>query len=266
MSRFFVEEEAVSGAHVYLEKPEDIKHLTKVLRGKIGDAVSVSDGTEWEYETEIEDIQETCVTLRIVDKQKFAREPETRVTLYQGIPKASKMETIIQKTVELGIDSIVPVFMERTVVVDKGQFSKKLSRWQKISDEAVKQCKRGVIPQVREPMKFPNMVCELAESYDLVICPYENEENRTIKDCLREAAGTLKKNGAKVAVIIGPEGGFSEKEIQSLSEIVVGKEKQEEADEQGVNQVQIVTLGKTILRTETAGMAALAMIMYELEL
>lgn len=267
MSRFFVEEEAITGAHVYLEKPEDIKHLTKVLRGRVGDCVSVSDGTEWEYETEIEDIQETCVTLRIVDKRKFAREPETRVTLYQGIPKASKMETIIQKTVELGIDSIVPVFMERTVVVDKGQFGKKLSRWQKISDEAVKQCKRGVIPKVREPLKFPDMIHELETAYDLVICPYENEENRTIKDCLRGMASSGIKNGARVAVIIGPEGGFSENEIQMLSKIVIGREQMmADTDAPFENKVQIVTLGKTILRTETAGMAALAMIMYELEL
>lgn len=251
MIKFFVEQDAVAGSDIYIEKKEDIKHLTKVLRAKPGDTVCISDGGDWEYETEIAKIEDMCVTLKIIDKQKPAREPNTRVTLYQGIPKASKMETIIQKTVELGVDSIVPVFMERTVVTDKGQFDKKLQRWQKISDEAVKQCKRSGIPEVRKHISFAEAVKEITgeAEYDLVICPYENEENRTMKDCLRETT----PKPSKIAVIIGPEGGFSDKEIQLLKEATADK-------------AQLVTLGKTILRTETAGLAALAMIMYELEL
>lgn len=175
------------------------------------------------------------------------------------------METIIQKNVEMGIDEIVPVFMERTVVTDKGQFGRKLARWQKISDETVKQCKRSRIPQIAEPLSFDKMLEDLTNSYDLVICPYENEENRTMKDALREFAGkavrmpeTLPKadeplaSAPRIAVIIGPEGGFSEKEIAKLSAAAF--------------RCSPVTLGKTILRTETAGLAALAMIMYELEL
>lgn len=322
MIKFFVEPEAVIGASIYIEKAEDIRHLTKVLRAKTGDAVIISDGTEWEYETEIAKIDEECVTLRIVDKQKAAHEPRTRVTLYQGIPKASKMETIIQKTVEMGVDTIVPVFMERTVVVDKGQFGKKLSRWQKISDEAVKQCKRSMIPQVREPISFADMLKELCEGgSELVICPYENEEKRTMKACLREFVaarenGVKDKNAAaiaadkeqppegtasgdkqtppRIAVIIGPEGGFSDKEINLLSDIELPQLAETAAvspnrssssssscdpscsdcmstvNDQNSSTcrsgVQLVTLGKTILRTETAGLAAIAMIMYELEL
>lgn len=258
MIKFFVESDAVCGADIYLDKPEDIRHLTKVLRAKIGDAVVISDGADWEYETEIAGIDADCVTLRILDKQKFAREPRVRVSLYQGIPKASKMEVIIQKTVEMGVDTIIPTFMERTVVVDKGQFGKKLSRWQKISDEAVKQCKRGMIPEVRQPLLFAEALKELACDYDLVICPYENEENRTMKDCLREFAtrenqGDSCGKAPRIAVIIGPEGGFSEREIETLKEATDGA-------------AQLVSLGKTILRTETAGLAALAMIMYEMEL
>ncbi len=250
MIKFFVEPSAVSGASIYLEKKEDIKHLTRVLRAKCGDEVCISDGGEWEYETEIAAIEETCVTLRILDKQKPAREPRTRVTLYQGIPKASKMEIIIQKNVEMGIDRIVPVFMERTVVTDKGQFGRKLQRWQKIADEAVKQCKRSKIPPIEAPISFGEMLREIDGKYDLIICPYENEENRTMKDCLRgQDSQTLPK---QVAVMIGPEGGFSDKEIALLGQCGAS--------------VQLVTLGKTILRTETAGLAALAMIMYELEL
>ena len=247
MIKFFVGAEAVSGSNIYIEKKDDFKHLSKVLRAKVGDKVCISDGGDWEYETEIADIGEACVTLRILDKQKPAREPRTRVTLYQGIPKAQKMETVIQKTVEIGVDCIVPVFMERTVVTDKGQFAKKLARWQKISDEAVKQCKRSRIPEVREPISFAEMAAELVGGYDSVVCPYENEEGRSLKDALRGGGAP-----ARIALIIGPEGGFADAEIARLAEPDIAAE--------------IVTLGKTILRTETAGLAALAMIMYELEL
>ena len=182
---------------------------------------------------------------KIVDKQAFAREPEVKVTLFQGIPKAGKMETIIQKCVELGVYSITPVFMERTVVVEKGNFSKKLERWQKVSDEAVKQCKRGLIPEINENVRFKEMVYRL-KSFDLILFPYENESNYSIKDCLRN----LPSKPETVAIIIGPDGGFADSEAEML-------------DEAGAARV---TLGKTILRTETAGMAALAMTMYELEL
>ena len=107
MIKFFVEEEAVASSRIYLEDAQDIKHLTRVLRAKC------CDGTGWEYETEIEEIEDACVTLRIVDRQKDATEPLTRVTLFQGVPKAAKMETVIQKTVELGVDCIVPVLTAR---------------------------------------------------------------------------------------------------------------------------------------------------------
>lgn len=251
MIKFFVEEEAVTSSRIYLEDPQDIKHLTRVLRTKVGDAVTIADGSGWEYETEIEEIGDTCVTLRITDRQKDATEPQTRVTLFQGVPKAAKMETVIQKTVELGIDRIVPVFTARTVVVEKGNFSKKLTRWQKIADEAVKQCKRGMIPQVAQPLDFTAMLQELA-GYDLVICPYENEEGRTLKDCLLDAEQEDGETPRKIAVIIGPEGGFAEEEIAKLRALP--------------QSAEIVSLGRIILRTETAGMAALAMIMYAYEL
>jgi len=248
MSKFFVDPSAISGSHIYIENKNDLHHLTKVLRGKVGMKIDISDGDEWEYETELEELTADCATLKILDKQKFASEPEVRVTLFQGVPKASKMETVIQKTVEIGVDSIVPVFMERTVVVEKGNFGKKLDRWQKIADEAVKQCKRGIIPQVRENCTFKEMMNQL-DDYDLVICPYENEDGYSMKDCLRKAAEG-ENTPKKVAIIIGPEGGFADKEIDALKDA----------------GAEIVTLGKTILRTETAGLVALTMVMYELEL
>ena len=248
MSRFFVKPEAVEDRYIYLTDKQDLHHMKKVLRMSEGDEMDISDGSAWEYHVEIESLDDKEAVLLILDKQKFAREPELLVTLYQGIPKASKMEEIIQRCVELGVNSIVPVFMERTVVVDKGNFGKKLDRWQKISDEAVKQCKRGIIPDVQDTVKFKEALPMLQE-HDLILFPYENEDNRTIKDCLREVVAKGEKPKT-VAIIIGPEGGFADKEAVALDEI-------------GANRV---SLGKTILRTETAGPAALAMTMYELEL
>ena len=267
MSKFFVDPSAVSGAHIYLENRDDLHHLRQVLRARPGMELDISDGDCWEYKTCLEELTEDCATLKILDKQKFATEPATRVTLYQGVPKASKMETVIQKTVEMGVDTIVPVFMERTVVVEKGNFGKKLERWNKIAAEAVKQCKRGLIPRVTESYDVDKMLAELP-NYDLIICPYENEDGLTIKDFLRtatqssvapppaavqpglESTGRTGPQALRVALIIGPEGGFSEGEIEKLK----------------AAGAATVTLGKTILRTETAGLAALAMIIYELEL
>lgn len=249
MSRFFVETSDIQGNNIYITDKNDIHHIKKVLRLKPGSEVDISDKMDWEYRAEIEKIQDEQVVLLILDKQKFAREPETKITLYQGIPKGGKMEEIIQKSVELGVYSIVPVFMDRTVVVDKGNFAKKMNRWQKISDEAVKQCRRGIIPQVEEPVDFEQAVDRLA-NYDVVVFPYENEENRTIKDCLKNYLSMRRGNSAEAAVIIGPEGGFSQKEAEMLAE----------------QNILSVSLGKTILRTETAGPATIAMIMYELEL
>lgn len=245
MARFFVDASDVQDNTISIRSKEDIKHIAKVLRLKEGDKLEISDSSQWEYEVEIEFIDSEVIETVILDKQKFAREPEVQVTLFQGIPKQSKMETIVQKCVELGVYSIVPVFMDRTVVVDKGKFDKKIERWQKVSSEAVKQCRRGIIPEVCPAVKSKELPAILQE-YDLILFPYENETGRTIKDSLR----SLEQKPASVAVIIGPEGGFSDKEAEEL--------KAAGAD--------CVSLGKTILRTETAGLAALSVIMYELEL
>ena len=247
MSRFFVTPEQIGEEYIHLTDLQDLHHMRAVLRLRPGDELDVSDSCQWEYHAKIESLEEKEAILRILDKQKFAREPSLKVTIYQGIPKAAKMEGIIQKSVELGADRIIPVFMARTVVVDKGNFNKKIQRWQKISDEAAKQCRRGRIPEVSLPLRFSEMIEDLSQ-YDLILFPYENEEEKTMKACLRNRKEEEKPE--TVAVIIGPEGGFSEGEASSLQ--AAGAES--------------VSLGKTILRTETAGPAALAMIMYELEL
>lgn len=245
MSRFFTCSENIGDKTIRITDKNDIHHILKVLRLKEGDKIDISDSVKWEYKTEISFIDKEVVETLIIDKQKFSNEPKVKVTLFQGVPKQGKMELIIQKTVELGVYEIVPVFTDRTVVMDNGKFSKKIERWQKVSDEAVKQCKRGIIPTVCDDVTFKEMMTRL-RGFELILFPYENEDNRTIKDSLRG----LVKSPDTVAIIIGPEGGFSDKEADVLKEF----------------GAECVTLGKTTLRTETAGMAALAMTMYELEL
>lgn len=254
MTKLFVRPEQVFENTIEITDKNDIKHIIKVLRLRKGDPLQVSDSASWEYDTEIEEISDCFVVLKIQDKQKFAKEPALQISLFQGIPKAGKMELIVQKSVELGAVSIVPVFMERTVVADKGNFGKKIDRWQKVANEAAKQCKRGIIPEVTESIDFKGMIDKLP-GFDLVLFPYENEEDRSIKDCLRRITDNERSGGKNglpqtVAVIIGPEGGFSDKEAGLLKDA----------------GAECVTLGKTILRTETAGLAAIAMTMYELEL
>lgn len=245
MSRFFVDKKAVGDSTIEISDKDDIKHICKVLRLGVGDRIEISDSSEFEYETEIQSSDSSMIKVKILDKQRFAREPVLKVTLFQGIPKQGKMEGIIQKAVELGVNAIHPIFTERAVVTDKQNFSNKHERWKRISKEAVKQCKRGIVPEIGKILSFEEMVGKLC-SYDLVLFPYEDEDERTIKDILRNVTEKPKT----LAIIIGPEGGFAQKEATAVIE-------------QGGKSV---TLGKTILRTETAGPATLAMVMYELEL
>ena len=258
MSRFFTEPENIGANTITIDNTDDLHHMMKVLRLKEGDEVDVSDGVQWEYRARIESLSREEAELLILDKQAFASEPAVEVTLFQGIPKQGKMETIIQKCVELGVHKIVPVFMDRTVVVDRGNFGKKIQRWNRVSAEAVKQCRRGIVPEVAEPLKTEDLLSDgtgsgtpdLFGEFDLVLFPYENEKGTTIKEVLRAAVSAADSRPKQVAVIIGPEGGFSDEEADAI--VAAGGKS--------------VSLGKTILRTETAGMTALAMIMYELEM
>lgn len=245
MSRFIVESDNIIGDRIIITNHDDIKHISKVLRLKSGDIVEITDSEQFEYMAEIVSVDAGCIQAKIIDKQKFSREPELKVTLFQGVPKQGKMEFIIQKCTELGVDTIVPIFTVRTIVSNKGNFKNKVERWKKVAVEAVKQCRRGTIPEVLEGKNFREMLPMLGH-YDVTIFPYENEETYTLKECLHD----LPQKPKSMAIIIGPEGGFSEQEANALKEL----------------GVHCVSLGKTILRTETAGMATLAMIMYELEL
>lgn len=245
MNRFFVKPNQVEEQVIRIVRKDDIHHIKTVLRLKPGDPIEISDGAQWEYECVIGQQDGEGLKVDIVGRQPFAREPKVHITLYQGIPKMGKMDFIIQKSVELGVSEVVPVFMARTIVADKGNFGKKLTRYEMIAEEAAAQCGRGVVPFIRQAIPFKKIV-ETLEDDALVLFLYENEKNITIKDVLRDLPSSPKR----IALLVGPEGGFAPEEAALLRE-------------RGIDSV---TLGKTILRTETAGLAALAMCMYELEL
>ena len=246
MSRFFADKKNIKDGRIEITDREDIKHLTRVLRHRIGDVVEISDNESMEYEIELTGLSPEKVVGRILTSHPFEREPKIRVTLYQGIPKQSKMELIIQKTVELGVDSVLPMFTERTVVQDRGHFDRKTDRWQKIATEAVKQCRRGLAPKIGPAVTLDDVRMIMAEN-DLNLLCYEDERQTTIKEVLRKEGLTAPE---KIGLISGPEGGFSEAEVRKLTEAGAVS----------------VSLGRTVLRVETASVAALAMIMYELEL
>jgi 16S rRNA (uracil1498-N3)-methyltransferase len=244
MSRFFVDKSQISGNEIRIVSPPDVGHLTRVLRAARGDRVEISDSEEWEYDTEFMCIRDGAAVLRILDKRRFAREPRVKVALFQGLPKASKMETVIQKCVELGVASIFPVSCTRSLVTRDAVSEHKRARWQKVSDEAAKQCRRGAIPVVYPVLEFSEAVSAMRD-FSLMLFPYEDETERSLKSCLRG----LSVVPNDVALIIGPEGGFSREEAGMLA---------------GAGAAS-VSLGGAILRTETAGPAAVAMIMYEFE-
>lgn len=244
MNRFFVEKNNIKESTIIITDPEDIKHISKVLRLQVDEWLEISDGEKYEYVGRIMNISNKAVEVAIVNKSMFLREPVTKVTLYQGIPKQSKMDYIVQKSVELGVSEIVPVFTKRTVVQDKGNFHKKIDRWQRIALGASKQCRRGIVPIVKETRTYEE-VLQAFQEQQLILLLNESENEIKIKDILRKEENSKKS----IAIIIGSEGGFSEDEVNRA--IKAG--------------AVSVSLGKTILRTETAGAVALAVIFYELE-
>jgi 16S rRNA (uracil1498-N3)-methyltransferase len=245
MSRFFVNNSQITGNRILLTDKTDIYHLKNVLRARIGEQVDVSDKSEWEYKAGIVSISQDGIELCILDKQRFAHEPELKAILYQGIPKNNKLEILTQKCIELGIYRVIPVICSRSISDRQKGSLNKTERLRKIAAEAVKQCRRGIVPEIDDPMGFNEAVASM-KTWDAAFFSHENEELCTIKSFLRSLE--LKPN--TLAFMIGPEGGFSDDEATMLVD----------------NGIQAVSLGRTILRTETAAPAALAMVMYELEL
>lgn len=247
MPRFFVKNEQIKGTTIEI-LGEDVKHIKNALRKQIGDNIEICDqDTEKSYICEIEKIGNESILTNIIEELQ-SYDDNIKVDIYQGLPKADKMELIIQKSIELGVNSIIPVAMKRCVVkIDSKDESKKIARWQKIAESAAKQSGRSTIPEIKNIVNIEKII-QLIKEYDCVIVAYENEKNNTIKRELLEIKEKV-YDKVKIAVVIGPEGGLEEKDVELLKH----------------NGAKIVTLGHRILRTETVALNVLSVIMYELE-
>lgn len=246
MYQFFVDASQIHDKEIIITG-KDVNHIKNVLRMKKGEEISVSNGIdEKEYRCRIEEMAEDSIVCNISFVKEDGLELPSKVYLFQGLPKADKMELIIQKAVELGAFSVVPVATKRAVVkLDEKKAKNKIARWQGIAEAAAKQSKRKVIPEIAEVMSFKEAV-EYAENMDVKLIPYELAEGmQSTKDII----GKLQP-GQQIAIFIGPEGGFEEKEIAL-------------AAKKGICPI---TLGRRILRTETAGFTLLSWIMYQLEM
>lgn len=239
MRRFFAETLDTGSDKVVLTGDE-AHHIRCVLRMKAGDEVLLINGRGEECVSCISSLSETGVELEITDRRPCFADPSVEITLFQCLPKQGKMEVIIQKCVELGVSHIVPTISKRCVVKLDGK-ENKLVRWNKVAVEAAKQCGRARVPKVETPIELSHI--DIAP-FDTVIFAYENESDLTLKSVLHDG-----KVHRSIAVIIGPEGGFDNAEAEELVK-------------KGASSV---SLGRRILRTETAGMATIAQIMYELE-
>ena len=244
MHQFFVEKSQVGKEYVTITG-SDVNHIRNVLRMKIGETIRISDREGGNYFCKITETGENFVQADIVSVDEEGTELPSKIYLFQALPKGDRMETVIEKAVELGVYEIIPVAMKRCVVkLDDKKGRQKTERWQAIAEAAAKQSKRGIIPVVREPVSFAEAVKE-ASDMEVKLLPYE----------LAEGMGTTRKilenlpKGADIAVFIGPEGGFAP----------------EEAEAAKAAGIEPVTLGKRILRTETAGLTVMAWIMYQLE-
>lgn len=245
MSKFFVKQNQIENNFIKVIG-EDVNHITNVLRMRKNDEIQLcNQNTGENYIATITNIFKDCVECEIKEKIEKTTESNVHITLFQGIPKFEKMELIIQKCTEIGVKNIVPVMMERTVVklADKVA-TKKLERWQKIAEIASKQSMRDCIPNVENIIKIKEID---TSKFDIVLVAYENEEHNMLKTELNK----LKITGREynIAIVVGPEGGISGKEINILKE----------------KNAVFVSLGKRILRTETAGLVMLGNIIYELE-
>lgn len=254
MFRYFSSEEKIIDDIIKIEGA-DVNHLKNTLRAKIGDEISVVT-SECEYIANIISFENDSIVCKIECKTDTNNEANIHICLCQGLPKQAKMEDIIQQNVELGVKSFIPLITERTVVKlnDKSRELKKLDRWRKIAHESSKQSKRNIVPEVEDILTVNELVYRLKMENARIIVPYELEGNKTMREVLSKHAksishdsDTLKDKADKYYVIIGPEGGFDEKEIIKFQNI----------------GADIVTLGKRILRTETAGIVASSIILYE---
>ena len=246
MHKFFTPKELING-DVAKIIGDDVKHIYKVLRISEGEKVTLNNCEGIEYLGKVISVSKQEVLIEILEKLEDNNESDIKIYLFQGLPKSQKMDLIVQKGTELGITEFIPTITHRVDVKLKGEF-KKLDRLNRIALEAAKQSKRSIIPKVSEPIEF-NAVLERINSLDLLIVPYENANNFGIKTLINELRKENNIDNIKnIGIFVGPEGGIEEDEIERLKD----------------KGAHIVTLGKRILRTETAGFVATSLIQYEL--
>lgn len=245
MPKFFVRANQIENNEIKIIG-EDVKHISQVLRAKEGEKITICNIDESiSYITKITQIIPDCVLCTIEDALQENAESKIDITVFQGLPKADKMEYIIQKNTELGVKKFVPVAMKRSIVkLEAKEAKKKIERWQKIAESAAKQSGRDFIPKVEMPINVLKLSEEISK-YDIMILAYEEEKENTLKSELKNIKAF---EGMKIGVIIGPEGGIDKSELQALK------------------GAKIVTLGKRILRTETASTIVVSNIMYEYEM
>lgn len=244
MQHFFVTPDQVKEDHIYIEG-SDVNHMKNVLRMRAGEEVMVSDGNNRKYLCAVEGYEPDLAVLKVQEKGVVDTELPSQIYLFQGLPKQDKMELIVQKAVELGVYQVIPVATKRSVVkLDAKKAEKKTERWQQIAQSAAKQAGRGYIPEVHSVMTYKEAM-EYARKLDVVLIPYELAEGmEETKKMIRQI-----QPGQSVGIFIGPEGGFEIEEV-------------EEAINAGA---KAITLGKRILRTETAGLTTLSVLMFHLE-
>ncbi len=245
MYQFFIEESDVRESEVVVSNPDDVNHMKNVLRMRIGEKIRLTcpDGTD--YICHITALDSDLIHANVEDVERESRELPTEITLFQGLAKGDKMETIIQKAVELGAHAIVPVATNRSVVkLDAAKAKKKVARWNAISKSAAKQSGRNYIPEVKDVVKYQEAL-EQAKALDMILVPYEQAKEMSKTRALLDQV----KSKKSIGIFIGPEGGFEVSEITA-------------AMEAGAHPI---TLGHRILRTETAGMTVLSILMYLLE-
>lgn len=244
MYHFFAKKENIFENYILIDG-DDVKHLRNVLRIRPGERIIMSSGENIDYYCVVSDIEEDRIIASIESVDKEGRELPVRIYLFQGLPKGDKMEFIIQKAVELGAYEIIPVAMKRSVVkLDSKKSESKVKRWNLIAESAAKQSKRSVLPLVNDVMTF-KQAAEYAKKLDIVLMPYECADGM---QSTKELINSIRP-GQSVGIFIGPEGGFDGEELTAAHD----------------NKFSIITLGKRILRTETAGMMLLSVLMYNLE-
>ena len=243
MDRFFTPKNNINlEQNTCIIEGEDVKHISRVLRSRENDKLEVCDMDNNEYICEIREINKDNILLDIIEKVNIKRESNLKVKLYQGMPKGTKMELILQKLTEIGVDEIVLVQAKRSVTkIDNKKEDKKIERWERIIYEAAKQSKRAKIPKLTGVLTFKEALADM-QNNDLNICPYENERTISIKEAIKDSSANT------IGIFVGPEGGFEEEEIEKIQEI----------------DGKVVSLGPRILRTETASVVASSIVLYEL--